>query len=139
LLYAPADASPTNAVPATLDAVRDSALASNAIRGARAVGVFWETYGVGPAGEAVHFTLSVVQIDVGWMQRTAERLRLADPTRALSIQWSDALQPVNGIASRGVRVDLSQLRAGRYRMQLMISPGGEAPVVAVTEIEVGGG
>jgi hypothetical protein len=136
LLYAPGDIS-TNAPPVTLDAVRDSALASDVIRGSRGVGVFWETYGLSPSGEAVQFTLSVMQIDVGWMQRTAEHLRLADPTRALSIQWSEALQPLGGIASRGVRVDLSRLRPGRYRMQVMITAGSEAPVVAVKEVEVG--
>jgi hypothetical protein len=43
---------------------------------------------------------------------------------------------VNGIAGRGVRVDLSRLVAGRYRMQVTVTPVGEAPVVVGREIAV---
>ena len=65
-------------------------------------------------GEPVHFTLTVEQIDVGLARRAAERLHLADPTSALRIQWDEVAGAARWIAGRGVRVDLSRLRGGRY-------------------------
>jgi hypothetical protein len=106
--------------PTSLDAVRDSALASAVIPASRAVGVFWETYGLRPRSGPVHFTLTVEEIDIGFLRRAAERLRFADPTSALRVQWDEVPQIEDGIAGRGVRVDLSRLRAGRYRIQLSI-------------------
>jgi hypothetical protein len=63
-------------------------------------------------------------------------LRLTDPTSGLRIQWEEVPQRVNGIAGRGVRVDLSRLRSGRYRMQLVASVSGEASRVAERIVEV---
>jgi hypothetical protein len=125
LLYASSAASPTS-----LDEVADSALASDAVPGNRVLGVFWETYGLHATGEPVRFTLTVEQIGVGWLRRTAERLRLTDPTSGLRIQWEEVPQRVNGIAGRGIRVDLSRLRSGTYRMQLVASVSGEASQVS---------
>ena len=131
LLYASSAASPS-----ALEQVADSALAGDVVPGNRVLGVFWETYGLHPTGETVRFTLTVEQIGVGWLRRTAERLRLTDPTSGLRIQWEEVPQRVNGIAGRGVRVDLSRLRSGRYRMQLLASVSGEASRVAERIVEV---
>lgn len=131
LLYASSASSPN-----TLDAVADSALASDVVPGNRVLGVFWETYGLHAPGEPVRFTLTVEQIGVGWLRRTAERLRLTDPTSGLRIQWEEVPQLVNGVAGRGVRVDLSRLRSGKYRMQLVASVSGEASQVAERTVEV---
>lgn len=131
LLYAP-----TGSASNELSAVRDSALASPIMPATRGVGVYWETYGLRAEGEPVQFALTVERVGVDWMHRAAEKLHLADPTTSLRIQWDEVPQRVNGIAGRGVRVDLSRLVSGRYRMQLMVTPVGEGAVVAVREIEV---
>jgi hypothetical protein len=131
LLYAP-----TGSASNELSAVRDSALASDIIPATRGVGVYWETYGLRADGEPVQFALTVERVGVDWMHRAAEKLHLADPTTSLRIQWDDVPQYVNGIAGRGVRVDLSRLVAGRYRMQVTVTPVGEAPVVVGREIAV---
>ncbi|MDB4873952.1 MAG: hypothetical protein JWM41_398 [Gemmatimonadetes bacterium] len=131
LLYAP-----TGSASNELSAVRDSALASAIIPATRGVGVYWETYGLRAEGEPVQFALTVERIGVDWMHRAAEKLHLADPTTSLRIQWDDVPQRVNGIAGRGVRVDLSRLVSGTYRMQLTVTPVGEGAVSAVREIEV---
>jgi hypothetical protein len=130
LLYTPsADA------PYSLDAARDSALTSEIVTASRPVGVFWETYGLSSVGEPVHFTLAVEQVDVGVMQHIAEALRFVDPTRALRIQWDEVPKQTNGIAGRGVRVDFSQLRTGRYRLQLAIV-SGDRTAVSSTVLEI---
>ena len=98
--------------------------------------MFWEAYGLRAQGEPVHFTLTVEEIEVGLLRRAAERLRFADPTSALRVQWDEVPLQRNGIAGRGVRVDLSRLRSGRYRMQLAIAADDGASVVASRDVTV---
>lgn len=119
-----------------LDSVQARALTSDAVPPSRDLGVYWETYGLDPAGEPVRYTLTVEQIGVGWFRRAAERLRIADRTTGLRIQWQEVPQRTNGIAGRGVRVDVSRLRAGRYRMQLTVNATGETSAVSTREIDV---
>ncbi len=95
---------------------RDNALSSTEIPLARAVGVYWETYGLRESGEPVHFTVSVQQVGVGWFRRAVERVHLADPTTGLRLQWDEVPEKHGGIAARGVRVDLSRLRSGTYEL-----------------------
>jgi hypothetical protein len=131
LLYTSSETAPTE-----LEAVRDSALASMVVPTSRVIGVFWETYGLQPRSEPIHFTLTVEEIDIGLLRRVSEKLRFADPTSALRIQWDEVPLQQNGIAGRGVRVDLSRLRSGRYRMQLSIAAGDGASVVASRDVTV---
>jgi hypothetical protein len=131
LLYSPGDSAVS-----TIEAARDSALASSEIRGARPLGVFWETYGLRATGEPVHFTLSVEEIGVSWLRRAAERAHLSDPSRGLRVQWQEVPQQHDGIAPRGVRLDLSRLRPGKYQVELAVSADGVSNVVSTRQIEV---
>lgn len=131
LLYAP------SGEPAyDIAAVKDSALASAIIPASRAVGVYWETYGANPGGEPVHFSLTVEQIGVSWAQRAAERLHLADPTSALRLQWDEVARPDHGVAGRGVRVDLSRLRGGRYVITLDVTTADDDRASSAKEIVI---
>ena len=127
---------PTVASADALESVQDNAFTSDVIPPSRELGVYWETYGLQPAGEPVKFSLTVEQIGVSWFRRAAERLRVADRTTGLRIQWQEVPQRTNGIAGRGVRVDVSRLRAGRYRMQLMVNAAGAPSAVGTREIDV---
>lgn len=119
-----------------LGAVRDSALSSNRVPASRSMGVFWEAYGIPPDNKPVSFTLSIEQVGSSWTQRVAETLHLSDPTSAARIQWQEVPRITNGIAGRGVRVDLSRLRGGKYRVELVVAAPGAAPAVSSREIEV---
>ena len=120
----------------SLDAVRDSALARDVAPFNRAVGVFAEAYGLAPQGEHLRFDLTLEQIEIGWRQRAAERLHLADPTAAVRIHWEEQAHVKDGISSRGTRVDLSGVRDGRYRMQLRVTADDGSTAVSTREIEV---
>jgi hypothetical protein len=133
LLYSP---SPTSASAVALTAVQDDALASNVVPPSRTLGAYWETYGVMGLTEPAHFTLTIEPVDISWFRRVAETLRFADPTRALRIQWQEVPQTVNGIAGRGVRVDVSQLRSGKYRLQLSVETTNGTTSSTSKEIEV---
>lgn len=128
--------SATSVSPNSLDAVRDSALATEVVPASRALGVFWELYGLRPEGEPAQFTLTVEQIQIGWVRRAAERLGFTDPATGLRVQWEEVPQRVNEIAGRGVRVDLSRLRPGHYRIQVLVTIDGEAPVTAERDVLV---
>jgi hypothetical protein len=117
-------------------AVKDSALASATIPTSRTVGVYWETYGMRDAGEPVHFSLSVEAVGVSWARRAAERLHFADPSSALRLQWDEVARPDHGIAGRGVRVDLSRLRAGRYVVTLDVAAATNERASSAKEIVI---
>lgn len=131
LLYEPDPQSPTR-----LSDVRDKALASAELAGARHLGVFWEAYGVGERGERVRYTLNVEQVGVSWLRRAAERAHLADRTGGLRIRWEERPTAERGIASRAVRLDLSALRSGRYRIELAMDPDGGPAVVSSRLVEL---
>jgi hypothetical protein len=128
--------SPTANLVSSLSEVRDSALASDQVPLSRVIGVYWEMCGLRHAGEPVHYTLAVERRNVGWLRRTAERLHIADPSSGLRIQWDEVPPQSEGVAGRGVRVVLSQLRAGRYEVRLSAAVNGEPPVSATREVEV---
>jgi len=131
LLYSPDGPAPTSltdAVPRALHALRAPVN--------RQVGVFWETYGARPRGETFDYSLVVTPDDEGFLHRALAKLHVVDPDRSLSLQWREVPSSANGIASRGLTVDLSQLRPGRYAVRLMLTSGTDAPIVAERSIEI---
>jgi hypothetical protein len=131
LLYAP-----TSEPAYDIAAVKDSALASAVIPMSRNVGVYWETYGTNANGEPVHFSLTVEQVGISWARRAAERMHFADPTSALRLQWDEVVRSEHGVAGRGVRVDLSRLRGGRYVITLDVTTNGDAQASSAKEIVI---
>jgi hypothetical protein len=127
---------PTDSMVRDLATARDSALGGNSVPFSRAVGVYWELYGEPPRGENVRFALTVEQIEIGWMQRAAERLGLSDPTTATRVQWQEFTRPNDGTVGRGVRIDLSRLRAGRYRLALQVTTDDGEQAMSSREVEV---
>jgi len=119
----------------TLDStLTEHAMRSDVVRRSDTLAVFWEAYGL--RREPVRFTLSVEQIGVSWMRRTAEAFRLADRSTGVRVQWQEVPMLENGIAARDVRVDLSRLKTGRYRMQLTVMAGGDPPATSTRLMEV---
>ena len=131
LLYTPRDSTPTrlaDAVPLSLRALR--------VPRSRRLGLFWETYGVRPQGEVFDYALLVVPIGESWVRRTFVKLKLKDKTSSLSLQWRENPAISDGIASRGLTVDLNSLKPGRYRVTLSMTSGADLPIVAQREIEI---
>lgn len=131
LLYTPRDSAPAtllDAIPRALHALRAP---SN-----RQIGVFWETYGARATGEQFNYALLVSPDDESFLHRALAKLRVVEPDQSLSLQWREVPSVSNGIASRGLTVDLSRLRPGRYNVRLMLTSGTDAPVVAERSIEI---
>jgi len=101
----------------------------------RVVGAYWEVYGLSQTSGPVKFSLSVEPFDIGWTRRLAQRVGLTDPASGLRLQWEDAPRTLNGILARGVRVDLSRLRGGKYRLTLTATTR-DGSATSSREIEV---
>jgi hypothetical protein len=131
LFYAPRDPAPTSlaqAIPHALHATRAPST--------RQVGVFWETYGVRRDGESLNYTLLVVPDDEGLIRRALVKLRVVEPEQTVTMQWREAATNTDGIASKGLTVNLSRLRPGRYLVRLTVTSGSDLPVVSERNIEV---
>lgn len=131
LLYAPRDSTPTSLT----DAIARALHALRAPSG-RQVGIFWETYGVRQQSEGVDYRLLVTPADESFFHRALVKLHVMDAERSISVQWHEVPSVANGIAARGMTVDLSQLRPGRYSVRLTLTSGTEAPVVSERSIEI---
>jgi hypothetical protein len=82
--------------------------------------VYWEIYGLRPAGEPLAVTLTVERAEVGWRTRVAEQLRLSSRVTPLQVRWHEVPKRDAGYVARAIDLDLSSLPPGRYRMQLTV-------------------
>ncbi len=131
LLFDPPDSLPAN-LSGALPYVRGSTRA----RTDRKLGLFWELYGLDPAGEVVTTSLTVAREGTGWLRRAVESLGLASPRVSLRLEWQEQPEHQGPLAPRALAVDLSSLSAGRYRIALAVAAAGQEPVTAAREIRV---
>jgi hypothetical protein len=115
LLYRAGDTAATS-----LEDVARYGLGAERIATGGRVGVYWEVYGVRPAGEPLSVTLTVERVRAGWGRRAAERLGLAAKATPLRVRWQEVPKRDSGIASRAIMIDLSGMPPGGYRMQLSV-------------------
>jgi hypothetical protein len=87
-------------------------------------------------GERLGYALVVAPEDESLLHRALAKLHVVDADQSLSLQWQEVQSAANGIASRGVTVDLSRLRPGRYSVRLMLTSGKDVPVVAERSIDI---
>jgi hypothetical protein len=132
LLFAPRS---PDSLPHRLEDALPLATAGNRVSGNR-VGLFWEIYGVRKEGESFAVTITIDRIREGLVRRAAERLHLASPFSPVQVQWKEVPDPVDGIASRAVVLDLSKLSNGRYEISVGVARPGEAPTISKREIVV---
>lgn len=132
LLFAPPG---PDSLPHRLQDAAALALSGDRVTGKR-VGVFWEIYGVRKEGESFAVTITIERIREGLMRRAAERLHLASPFSPVQVQWKEVPDPVNGIVSRSVSLDVSQLSNGRYEIQVAVGRPDGASTVATRDIVI---
>jgi hypothetical protein len=61
-------------------------------------------------------------------------MHLATPFSPMKLQWTELPDPTNGIVSRSVTLNLSQLEPGRYEITLTVTPADGLPLVAKREV-----
>lgn len=102
------------------------------------VGVFFELKHAGaapPDAQPASFALTVAPIRVSLARRVAASLRLADRPEPVRMRW----QGVIGGSARDHRIIALYVppsARGRYRLQLVVTPRGGAPVTSSRELEL---
>ena len=123
---------PPDSLPATLEAVLPRAYGSTRVAPDRKLGVFWELYGVDPAGGAVAVSLALARQGTGWLRRA---LGLGGRSRDVRLEWQDVTQD-SSVAPRALAVDLAGLAPGRYLIELDVTPPDGRTLAARREIRI---
>jgi len=123
---------PPDSLPATLDAVLPRAYGSTRVPAGRKLGVFWEVYGVDPAGGAVAVSLDVARQGTGFLRRV---LGLGRRRHDVRLEWQDVPQD-SAVAPRALAIDLAGLAPGRYQIEVDVTPPGGRTLAARREIRI---
>ena len=100
------------------------------------VGVYWEMYGVSPAGEELAYTLTVSRIGTSWYRRAAEKLKVLDRRAPVRMKWQEPSARPGATRSRAIAVDFSTLPEGRYKIDLTLEAGGQPAATASRIVDV---
>jgi hypothetical protein len=100
------------------------------------LGLFWEVYGLDPAGETVAMSLHLTAERRSWLARVAAAVGLGPRRRAVELRWDETPRPQRGVSPRALALDVSGIGPGRYRLELSVTASGAAPVTAIREIEL---
>jgi len=123
---------PPDSLPATLDAVLPCAHGSTRVPTDRKLGVFWEVYGVDPAGGAVAVSLTLARQGTGLLRRV---LGLGRPRHEVRLEWQDVTQD-SAVAPRALAIDLAGLTPGRYVIEVNVTPPGARTLATRREIRI---
>ena len=123
---------PADSLPATLDAALTRAYGSTRVAADRKLGVFWEVYGVDPAGGTVAVSLTLARQGTGFLRRM---LGLAGRRHDVRLEWQDVPQD-SSVAPRALAIDLTGLAPGRYQIEVDVTPPGGRTLAARREIRI---
>ena len=129
LLFEPADSLPAD-LPAAL-----ARLHVGGVPAGTRIGVYWEAYGLAP-GEDVSTAVTVAPAHVGWLRRVAAAVGLAAKARGVRLQWPGAVRQLAGAAPGAVVLDLTALKAGRYRVDVTVSRNRRGTATSSRELRV---
>jgi hypothetical protein len=125
---------PSDSLPPDLAAVLARAHIGGVGRGER-IGLYWEAYGLA-RGEDISTAVTVTPQRHGWLRRMAATLRLAQRQESVRVEWREATRLEQGRAARALVLDLAGLTAGRYRIDIAVSPAGRATATTSRRLDV---
>ena len=126
---------PTN-LPTSLDEATARARGSMKIDRSKPVGVYWEMYGVSPAGETLAYRLTVTRERTPWYRRAAEKLGVVERRAPVRMQWDEPSARPGAAHTRALAVDFSTLPEGRYRIELTLETGSLTIATANRTVDV---
>jgi len=101
------------------------------------LGLYWETYGVGPATTPVAVAVTVRREGSSWLRRAARSLGLAGaPRPAIELAWDDMSLPGSQSLPGTVALDLGNNDPGRYTVTIEVSSRGRGTATAQREITI---
>ncbi len=123
-------------LPASLDEATARARGSMKVDRSKPVGVYWEMYGVSPAGETLAYRLTVTRERTRWYRRAAEKLGVVERRAPVRMQWDEPSARPGAAHSRALAVDFSTLPEGHYRIELTLETGNLTIATASRRVEV---
>jgi hypothetical protein len=142
VLFAVSQGTPT---PSSAREVLPLMLGSTEVRVGSRIGVFWEAYGVRP-GDSVQFRVGIEpKSGPGVLRRIGAVLQITDaPNGGVAVAWRDPSEAVRSIPGpgsvsvfpRSLVLNLSQLGAGEYRLQVSIVVSGRTTARSERDISI---
>lgn len=123
---------PYGEFPTRVEDALPHALATQRVRAAERIGIFWEAYNTNPAGERMTISITVVPEteEAGVLRRGLRALRLARESAPVSLTVEDVSARGVSRTGRAVELDISTLRKGDYLVQLEVSVAGQYTIRA---------
>ena len=123
-------------LPTSLDEATARARGSLKVDRSKPVGVYWEMYGVSPAGETLAYRLTVTRERTPWYRRAAEKLGVVERRAPVRMQWDEPSARPGAAHARALAVDFSTLPEGRYRIELTLETGNLTIATASRTVDV---
>ncbi|MFQ5690654.1 MAG: hypothetical protein ACE5HQ_10320 [Gemmatimonadota bacterium] len=126
-------------LPASLPEAAEAAAGSLRVHPGQRIGLYWEMYAeavdAGWASEDVAVTVTLARKGKGLFRRLAEWTRLAPRhAEAVGLRWRERAPAP--LAPRSVALDLPDLPAGDYRLEVAVLPPDGQRLVTVRDLEV---
>jgi hypothetical protein len=93
-------------------------------------------YGLRPGGDTLQAAIGVVPLDPGWRRRLAQSLHLSPRASPIRLGWSEVPVVSGAVSGRALTLDLADLPAGRYRIELTLARRGDPPAVVSRDLEL---
>jgi hypothetical protein len=118
----------------SLDAILSETHAKLRFRVGEAIGLFWEIYGLSAATETVQVSIQLLDRNAGLLRRLATRAGLVREQQALTVRWRE--HAASRFISRSLSLEIPEVGAGRYEIELTVTVPGREPLRATRVIYV---
>jgi hypothetical protein len=115
-------------LPEELDAALPHMRGTTESRAGERLALFFELYGLSAADLPVDVAVQMVDENVGWMRRAAQRVGIARVQHPLTVRWQEAPQDPGEVYARSLVIQVPDVSAGTYSLQLRLTPRGREPL-----------
>ncbi len=124
------------ALPTSVEAAAHHALYSARVMADEKLGVYWESYGTDPAGEAIRISLMVTPEQIVPRSRILKMLGLEKDVKPVVVSTEDHSMLGTSVTPRALLVDISSLPKGTYTVRLEAEAAGQYTVRSERRITV---
>jgi hypothetical protein len=123
-------------LPVTVEEAAPHLRGTTEARSGERIALFWETYGLTPADLPLAVGVELLDENAGWLRRTAVRAGLVGQRTPLAVRWQEAPGEPEPVHGRSVVVELPELSAGSYTLQVSVTARGREPLRTAQRITV---
>jgi hypothetical protein len=121
------------AEPTSLEEATRAMLPTTSLPHATGAGVYWELYAEGTRNATIDVTVRSLE-----RPGLLARIVRAGPPPELRVQWTELIEPVDGVAARTFDLDLQRLPPGAYQIELRLTLHDGDVLSAVSLVSVAG-